>query len=65
MANIGGRAGGSITAGYFLSKFAPAEVPWAHIDIAGLDQIEKDLPYAPKGASGFGVRLLVETLRRW
>ncbi len=65
VANIGGRAGGSITAGYFLSKFAPDGVPWAHIDIAGLDQTEKDLPYIPKGATGFGVRLFVELLRRW
>lgn len=65
VANIGGRAASSITAGYFLSKFVPDGVPWVHIDIAGLDQIEKDLPYAPKGATGYGVRLLVEMLRRW
>ncbi|MFN2109266.1 MAG: leucyl aminopeptidase family protein, partial [Anaerolineae bacterium] len=65
VANIGGRAASSITAGYFLSKFAPDDVPWVHIDIAGLDQIEKDLPYTPKGATGYGVRLFVETLRHW
>jgi leucyl aminopeptidase len=63
--NTGGRAASSITAGCFLSKFAPDGVPWVHIDIAGLDQIEKELPYTPKGATGFGVRLLVEMLRRW
>ncbi|MBN2391539.1 MAG: leucyl aminopeptidase, partial [Anaerolineae bacterium] len=65
VANIGGRPAGCITAGYFLSKFAPDDMPWVHIDIAGLDQVEKELPYAPKGATGFGVRLLVEMLRRW
>ena len=65
VANIGGRSASSITAGYFLSKFAPDGVPWVHIDIAGLDQIEKDLPYTPKGATGYGVRLFVETLRHW
>ncbi|HOT90699.1 MAG TPA: leucyl aminopeptidase [Anaerolineae bacterium] len=65
VANIGGRAASSITAGYFLSKFVPDGVPWAHIDIAGLDLIEKDMPYIPKGATGFGVRLLVEVLRGW
>ncbi len=65
VANIGGRAASSITAGYFLSKFVPDGVPWAHIDIAGLDLVEKDKPYIPKGATGFGVRLLVEVLRSW
>jgi leucyl aminopeptidase len=65
VANVGGRAASSITAGYFLSKFVPDSVPWVHIDIAGLDQTEKDLPYTPKGATGYGVRLLVELLRHW
>jgi leucyl aminopeptidase len=65
VANIGGRPAGCITAGFFLSKFVPDDTPWVHIDIAGLDQIEKDLPYTPKGATGYGVRLLVELLRRW
>ncbi|MCD4738745.1 MAG: leucyl aminopeptidase, partial [Anaerolineae bacterium] len=32
--HLGGRPAGSITAGYFLSKFPPENVPWAHIDIA-------------------------------
>ena len=63
--NIGGRAASSITAGCFLSKLVPDGVPWAHIDIAGLDQIEKDRPYIPKGATGFGVRLFVAVLRNW
>jgi len=65
VANVGGRAASSIIGGYFLSKFVPDGVPWVHIDIAGLDLSEKDLPYTPKGATGFGVRLLVEMLRRW
>ena len=63
--NIGGRAASSITAGCFLRKFVPDDVPWVHIDIAGLDQIEKERPYTPKGATGFGVRLFVEVLRNW
>ena len=63
--NVGGRRGGCITAAYFLNKFTPDAVPWVHIDIAGLDQIEKERPYLPKGATGFGVRLLVEMLRDW
>ncbi len=63
--NVGSREASSITAGFFLSKFPPDGVPWAHLDIAGLEITEKARPYAPKGATGFGVRLLVETLRRW
>jgi leucyl aminopeptidase len=45
----------------FLHRFA-GEVPWAHVDIAGVsDNVSR--PYAPKGGSGFGVRLLVEVAR--
>jgi leucyl aminopeptidase len=63
--NVGGRAASSITAGFFLSKFVPDDTAWAHIDIAGLEIREKANAYALKGATGFGVRLLLETLRRW
>ena len=34
MANIGGRAGGAITAAMFLKRYT-AKYPWAHLDIAG------------------------------
>jgi leucyl aminopeptidase len=63
--NIGGRPGGCITAGFFLSKFVPDDVPWVHIDIAGLDSSDEARPYIPKGATGFGVRLFVAMLRQW
>ncbi|MEA3308366.1 MAG: leucyl aminopeptidase [Chloroflexota bacterium] len=63
--HLGGRPAGSITAGYFLSKFPPEDAPWAHIDIAGLALVDKERPYIPKGGTGFGVRLLVELLRHW
>jgi len=63
--NVGGRAASSITAAYFLSKFVPDGIKWAHIDIAGLGIRDKSDPYVPKGATGFGVRLFVEALRRW
>ena len=62
--NTGGRPAGSITAAKFLSEFAE-EMPWAHLDIAGVASSEKDLPYQPKGATGFGVRLLTQLLRNW
>jgi leucyl aminopeptidase len=60
--NSGGRAGGAITAAAFLRKFVE-DVPWVHLDIAGPSWLGKDRPYIPKGASGAGVRLIVQVLR--
>lgn len=62
--NTGGRSGGAITAAAFLSKFT-GTCPWVHLDIAGPAWLAKDRPYTPKGASGVGVRLLVQVLRSW
>jgi len=62
--NTGGRTGGAITAAAFLSKFV-GEYPWVHLDIAGPAWLAKDKPYIPKGASGVGVRLIVQCLRDW
>jgi leucyl aminopeptidase len=65
MKNSGGRWGGAITAALFLSKFAE-KMPWAHLDIAGPALIdEEEVPYQPKGATGYGVRLLVQMVRDW
>lgn len=59
MKNIGGgRAGGSITAAQFLQRFIKQGTPWAHLDIAGVAWSTKEKPTAPKGGTGFGVRLL-------
>ena len=57
MKNVGNRAAGSITAAQFLKRFV-GETPWAHLDIAGVAWAKKDGNTVPKGASGFGVRLL-------
>lgn len=57
MKNIGGRDAGSITAAQFLQRFVN-DVPWAHLDIAGVAWTEKDAPTVPKGGAGWGVRLL-------
>jgi leucyl aminopeptidase len=62
--NSGGRAGGAITAAAFLSKFTGG-YPWVHLDIAGPAWYAKAKPYIPKGASGVGVRLLIQFLRNW
>jgi leucyl aminopeptidase len=57
------RKAGSIVGAAFLSNFV-GEVPWAHLDIAG-SAWELGRPYAGKGASGYGVRLLVELARSY
>jgi leucyl aminopeptidase len=50
-----------ITAAAFLARFA-GKVPWAHVDMAGVGN-DTGRAYAPKGGSGFGVRLLVDVAR--
>ncbi|HTG82277.1 MAG TPA: leucyl aminopeptidase, partial [Geobacteraceae bacterium] len=60
--NAGGPTAGTISAGWFLKQFA-GKAKWAHLDIAGTAWEEKGRPYLPKGATGVGVRLLVEYLR--
>jgi leucyl aminopeptidase len=57
MKNIGGRAGGAITAAQFIQRFVN-DKPWIHIDIAGMAWSGKDTATIPKGATAFGVRLL-------
>ncbi len=59
--NIGGGHAGSITAALFLQEFV-GTTPWVHLDIAGPAFLEKGLPYAPKGGTGFGVRTLLRYL---
>ena len=61
--NSGGRHGGSIAAAWFLKQFV-GTARWAHLDIAGTAWLDKARPYIPKGASGVGVRLLIEYLRQ-
>lgn len=61
--NSGGRKAQPVIGGIFLKQFVADKVPWAHLDIAGVADTEKDSPYCPKGATGFGVRLLVDYLQ--
>jgi leucyl aminopeptidase len=58
MKNTGPRPGGSITAALFLKQFVK-ETPWVHLDIAGPVWTEKESGYHNAGATGFGVRTLV------
>ena len=60
--NSGGRKAGSIIGGIFLKQFVTDATPWAHLDIAGMMDTDKELPYCPKGGMGFGVRLFLEYL---
>ena len=62
--NTGGRPGGAITAARFLSKFV-MDVPWVHMDIAGVDEQKSDEGYNPKGSRGPTVRLIVDVIRNW
>ena len=54
---------GAILGAAFLQNFV-AEVPWAHIDIAGTAWWEKSRYYVPQGPTGWGVRLLVDFLEK-
>ena len=58
MKNIGGRPAGSITAAQFLQRFVKDDVPWIHLDIAGVASVKSETALAPKGATGWGVRAL-------
>ena len=61
--NSAGREAHPLQGGAFLSYFLPSDrvIPWAHLDIAGVSDTEKELPCYGKGATGWGVRTLV----RW
>ncbi len=59
MVNSAGRDAGAISAAWFIGAFA-GDRPWAHLDIAGTAWAEKPAPYQPPGATGAGVRTLVE-----
>ncbi len=64
MRNVGkNRWAGAITAAIFLKSFV-GETRWAHIDIAGPAYGKSDSDYISSGASGFGVRLLLNLLER-
>jgi leucyl aminopeptidase len=61
--NAGERWGGAINAALFLKEFV-GDTPWVHVDIAGPSQSPKDRGYHSKGATGAGVRMLVELVQR-
>ena len=58
MKNTGSRYGGASAAGVFLQEFVK-DVKWAHLDIAGTAFLEKGQAEFGKGATGAGVRTLL------
>jgi len=58
--NCGTGTAGGILAACFLQRFVKPENNWAHLDIAGVYNDEKGHPLTPKGATGWGVRLLTK-----
>ena len=60
--NVGKGGAGSITAAQFLKRFVQKNCAWAHIDIAGVNWLDDGGDCSPKGATGYGVRLLNEFL---
>ncbi len=63
MKNTGPRAGGSITAALFLEEFFDSNIKWAHIDIAGTCWADKNKGINPSGATGYGVKTLVQWVK--
>ncbi|MHA3774708.1 leucyl aminopeptidase [Verrucomicrobiota bacterium sgz303538] len=62
--NSGGRLGGASTGAAFLKTFAE-DTPWAHLDIAFTSHRSKDQAHLARGATGYGVRTLVELVENW
>ncbi len=61
--NVGGRGAGSITAAQFLKRFVKPEIPWMHMDIAGVAYSGSGTGFSPKGGTGWGVRALDRLIR--
>lgn len=59
ISNMGGRFAGSTIAALFLADFV-GDIPWAHLDIAGTMLVDADESWRPKGATGYGTRLLID-----
>ena len=59
--NCGPGEGGMITAGRFLAHFT--DYPYLHLDIAGVAMFANKKDYINKGASGYGVRLMVDFVK--
>ncbi len=61
--NVGGRGAGAITAAQFLKRFVKPEIPWMHMDIAGVAYSGSADGVSPKGGTGWGVRAIDRLIR--
>ncbi len=59
VANVGGRAAGTITGAAFIGEFVDEGNAWAHLDIAGTAWTEREEPYLAKGPTGIPLRAFV------
>ena len=62
--NVGGKLGGTITAGLFIENFVANNTPWIHLDIAGTAYLSKAEKYLPKGATGIHVKTLYNLVNK-
>ena len=65
MKNIGGRWGGAITAAQFLQRFVKDDIPWCHLDVAGVAAVKEGTTLAPAGGTGWGVMTLNRLIADW
>ena len=63
MKNVGGREAGSITAAQFLQRFVKEDMPWIHLDIAGVASRKSGTDLSAPGATGWGVLALDRLVR--
>ncbi|MEQ1886732.1 MAG: aminopeptidase, partial [Bryobacteraceae bacterium] len=64
LSNVGGRAGGSISAAWFIKEFADP-TPWVHLDIAGTAWMDEAKPFMAKGPTGVCVRTFARLAMNW
>jgi leucyl aminopeptidase len=65
MKNVGGKAAGSITAAQFIQRFVEPEMPWIHLDIAGVASISGETDFSGGGATGWGVRTINSLISKY
>jgi leucyl aminopeptidase len=65
MKNVGGKAAGSITAAQFIQRFVAPEMPWIHLDIAGVASIPGETDFSGGGATGWGVRTINSLISKY
>jgi leucyl aminopeptidase len=61
--NTGISGPGASTAAAFVGSFVEEDVPWVHLDIAGVDWLNSSRPTTPKGHAGWGVRFMDQMIR--